>query len=376
MKILFFNNIITPTNTPLFNGLFQFFQKRNDEFKVIFTSASESNRSYDTSKEEKKFLFDYTILSNKKIKLNSNKDNHFFHFNFKLSELLDKEKPDIIIHGWWAGLSAWTSLWWCKKNNAKYILWSGSTLYENSWRRTLTKPIVKYLINKADWFLSYWTRASEYLISLWAKKENIQPMYNTVNIDYYIEQSNLLKERKIELKEKYWVTTKYVLLFVGRFMKWKGIYTTLFWFQEYQKLNPDISLIFVGNGEELEKLEQIILTENIKNVIFPGFIQMDQISELYTIADIFTLPSEEEIWGLVINEAMCFWLPIITSNEVGAHVDLIKEWENGYILKENTALGFYEWLKYVFDHWLLKNNTSLQKIKEFKIDKILKNIRI
>ena len=98
MKVILFNNIVTPTNTPLFNGLFQFFQKRDDEFKVIFTSATESNRSYDTSTEEVKFLFDYIILENKMIKLNSNKDNHFFHFNLDIPSILDKEKPDIIIH--------------------------------------------------------------------------------------------------------------------------------------------------------------------------------------------------------------------------------------------------------------------------------------
>lgn len=43
------------------------------------------------------------------------------------------------------------------------------------------------------------------------------------------------------------------------------------------------------------------------------------------MADIFTLPSQEEVWGLVINEAMCFGLPIITAYQVGASVDLVQE---------------------------------------------------
>lgn len=375
MKVILFNNIITPTNTPLFNSLFEHFKKKNIEFKVIFTSSSESNRNYDTSKEEEKFLFKYIVLNEQKIRLHSNKDNHFFHFNLNISSILDKEKPDVIIHAWWAGISAWTSLWWCRKNNAKYILWSWSTKYENSWRRTITQPIVKYLIHHADGFLSYWTRASEYLVSLWAKKEQVQEMYNTVDIDYFVNQSILLQPRKNELKQKYGINTKYVLLFVGQLIKRKWIYSILDWFLEFQKSYPNISLIFAGNGEEEKNIKDIIEKQSLKNIFFPWFFQNNKISELYTIADIFTLPSEEEVWWLVINEAMCFWLPIITAYKVWASIDLVQEWKNGYIMKEDSAGEFTKWLQFIFDSNLIQKNNSLEIIKNFKINTIIRKLQ-
>jgi glycosyltransferase involved in cell wall biosynthesis len=44
------------------------------------------------------------------------------------------------------------------------------------------------------------------------------------------------------------------------------------------------------------------------------------------------LPSSiGETWGLVVNEAMCFNLPIIVSNMVGCAKDLVKHGENGFI---------------------------------------------
>lgn len=352
------------------------FNELEYEFKVIFMSSTESNRNWDESKELKKMKFDYLILNSTQLKINTNKDSHFFHINLNIKSLLSEEKPDIIIHAWWASLTAWMSLFWCKKNKAKYILWSESSIYEKSWRRSITKPLVKYLVKKSDWYLSFWTRAKEYLEILWADTNKIIELYNTVDIDFFIIESESLKNKKEELKEKYWIKTKYVLLFVWQLIKRKWVYEILEWFDNFQKTNIDISLIFVWWWQEKENLEKIIKENNIQNVFFPWFFQQDKISELYTIADIFTLPSSEEVWWLVINEAMCFWLPIITAYQVWASVDLVQEWQNGYIMKENTWKEFENWLNFIFEKDLIENNKSLEKIKKITIARTLTNFTI
>ena len=148
------------------------------------------------------------------------------------------------------------------------------------------------------------------------------------------------------------------------------------WFKNFQKKDKDWSLVFVWWWQEKEKMEQIIREQNIQNVFFPWFFQKDKISELYTIADIFTLPSREEVRWLVINEAMCFWLPIITAYQVWACVDLVKEWENGYIMKENTWEEFEKALDYIRDKNLTKNNNSFEIIQDFKVEKIVSWIKL
>ena len=42
------------------------------------------------------------------------------------------------------------------------------------------------------------------------------------------------------------------------------------------------------------------------------------------------LPSVRETWGIVVNEAMCFGLPVIVSRQVGAGIDLVVDGVNGY----------------------------------------------
>ena len=51
---------------------------------------------------------------------------------------------------------------------------------------------------------------------------------------------------------------------------------------------------------------------------------------LYAMADVFVLPSADEPWGLVINEAMGSGLPIVASERVGAAADLIRPGYNGF----------------------------------------------
>jgi glycosyltransferase involved in cell wall biosynthesis len=48
------------------------------------------------------------------------------------------------------------------------------------------------------------------------------------------------------------------------------------------------------------------------------------------MADVFVFPSENEPWGLVLNEVMCAGLPVVASREIGAVPDLVHHGVNGF----------------------------------------------
>lgn len=372
-KVLLVHNIITPTRTALFNKLYDYFLTKWYDFEIVFTSVSESNRKWNVNSEIEKYKFKYTILEGKQIKT-WKKDKFYFHFNKNFTELLSEKNPEIIIYVWWTSFSAIQTKLWCKRNKKKFYLWSWSTAYERSRRRTLTIPYVKRMVKWCDGYFSYWTRATEYLVSLWAEKKKIYPLYNTVDIDYFLSEAEKLKDQKDELKKKFWIKTKNVILFVWQLIERKWIFETLEWFKIFREKDKDWSLMFVWWWQEKEKMEQIIKEKHIKNIKFLWFFQKNQISELYTIADVFILPSREEVRWLVINEAMCFWLPIITAYQVWACADLVKEGENGYIMKENTWKEFEKWMNILLENNLIIKNSSKEIIKNFRVDDIVKNI--
>ena len=64
-------------------------------------------------------------------------------------------------------------------------------------------------------------------------------------------------------------------------------------------------------------------------VVFAGFCQREELAQYYRASDVFILPSESEPWGLVVNEAMEFGLPVILSNQVGSVPALLHEGMNG-----------------------------------------------
>ena len=96
---------------------------------------------------------------------------------------------------------------------------------------------------------------------------------------------------------------------------------------------PRPYLIYVGDGELRESLEETVKRHQLKDVRFAGFRNQGELPAFYALADIFVLPSINETWGLVINEAMNAGCAIITTEQVGSAADLVRNNENGFVLK-------------------------------------------
>ena len=79
--------------------------------------------------------------------------------------------------------------------------------------------------------------------------------------------------------------------------------------------------------------------------IFAGFVNQRELPRVLGASDIFVLPSENEPWGLIINEAMCAGLAIVTAREVGAVPDLVKDGVNGKLFEAGDVGGLTESLR-------------------------------
>jgi glycosyltransferase involved in cell wall biosynthesis len=92
----------------------------------------------------------------------------------------------------------------------------------------------------------------------------------------------------------------------------------------------DFDLLFVGTGEMEGELRNAAAA-NFPGPppLFTGFLNQTELPAVLGASDIFILPAENEPWGLIINEAMCAGLAIVTSREVGAVPDLVHEGVNG-----------------------------------------------
>ncbi len=361
MKTLLVDTIITPYIVPRYNALAK---KLGGNLTVWFQSFTDVNRKWKVFPE---VTFPMEFLKDTPIRL-IGKDIFTFHINREYPKKLSEFNPDhIIIVGWDSFVSLYSVIW-AKRHKKRLTLWAWSTVYETSWRRTLTLPYVKWLVRNCSDYISYGTRSSEYLIALWAKKDNIQPFYNTVDVSYFTQNAQKYRKEKEIIKKHLWIKTTFVLMFNGQIIERKWVWEMLLGYEQFKKSHGDISLVIVWSGQEEEKLKNTIKDRGIQDVFFTGYVQLDELPKYYAIADIFTLPSREEVWWLVINEAMACGLPILTAYQVGASADLVQEGKNGYIMKENTSEEFARGLFFIFEKNLITTNTSLQIIEEYSIE--------
>ena len=92
--------------------------------------------------------------------------------------------------------------------------------------------------------------------------------------------------------------------------------------------------------------------------------------QLYAMADVFVLPSGAEPWGLVVNEAMCFGLPVIASDRVGAAADLVKPGSNGFVYPAGDVPALAQLLEQVLEDGASERlgQASLEKIGEWGLE--------
>lgn len=119
-------------------------------------------------------------------------------------------------------------------------------------------------------------------------------------------------------------------LYVGRLSEEKNLSFLVDIFNE----RPE-KLIIAGDGPEANNLKR----KSKSNISFLGYINNTDLNQIYKSADVFVLPSKSEPWGLVIEEALTFGLPIIVSNKVGCKDDLVTS-ENGLVFDIDNNNSF------------------------------------
>jgi glycosyltransferase involved in cell wall biosynthesis len=101
--------------------------------------------------------------------------------------------------------------------------------------------------------------------------------------------------------------------------------------------HPDLDLVVMGSGPELENLRARVPAALASRVLWTGFIGDQRIvNAVYRLSHILIHPSSWEPWGLIINEAAAAGMAIIASDVCGAAFDLVREGENGYTFPEGN----------------------------------------
>ena len=120
-----------------------------------------------------------------------------------------------------------------------------------------------------------------------------------------------------------------IILYVGRIVREKGIFTLLDALEKLRKQGKDVSLVYVGEGPLKEDLAKEVLRRKLNDrVTLAGFVDEKKLVSLYNSSDVFVLPSHYEPFGMVVLEAMASRIPVVVS-DVGGLSEIVEDGVTG-----------------------------------------------
>jgi len=209
--------------------------------------------------------------------------------------------------------------------NTPLVIWSGAIEKEYE-KDSVGKKVIKsfnylyrsFMYKFADRFIAYSSKAKQYLISRGASETKIE-------IGGQVMPESELPQVPSESESE---TEKFVFLYLGYLRKKKGVHHLI---RAFKRGNFDNSLLRIaGIGPYEEDLEKMAMGDD--NIEFVGYIEGKEKAACYNTADVLVLPTLYDSWGLVVNEAVYYGLPVILSDAAGA-TDLINDTGCGTIVE-------------------------------------------
>lgn len=273
---------------------------------------------------------------------------------------------DLIIIGAYHTPTARIAIEYMKMRRIPFII-SSDGGFINPQESKLKYLIKKHYISSADGWLSTGKVTTDYLCHYGADRVKVHCYSFSSVRENQILKKPVLKKEKIYFREKLGIIEKKLCISVGQFIYRKGFDLLL---EAVSDMDRSIGIYIVG-GEPTQEYLEIVNRYKLTNVHFVGFMEKEKLSEYYQAADLFVLPTREDIWGLVINEAMCYGLPVITTNRCIAGLEMVKEGENGFIVPVDTVRELKVAIESAFNSNLYNmSDSALRTARQYTIEKM------
>ena len=278
--------------------------------------------------------YEYTFLSNSSPRPSYLRWPHGL-MNFSIWDKIKDDRPDMVVLMSWMNITWWVAIAACVRFNVPFLYLTDANIaaegYSSGWKKAMKRMVLGNMVFKwATGFLCAGTANKELYKLYGVPEEKLVPFAYSWGYNSLLETSIQLKSKRAELRGKQGLSDDtLVILYCGRLGEEKALFNLL---DAYRLVDhPNKYLSIVGEGNLGQSLKDYVFDNEIAPVHFWGFRDRHEIAEYYATADVLVLPSRRETWGIVVSEAMCFGLPVIVSDQVGAAQDMVIDGENGFV---------------------------------------------
>lgn len=351
MKVLYMVNVPAPYMVNYFNELGKYC-----ELTVLFEK--------ETSTERDKSWKEYNFTNFRGVILKGISTAVDMAFCPQIIRYLKKDKYDFIISSSMATPTGILAIEYMKLRGIPYYLESEGGFAKNG--KGIKENIKKIVMQGATGYFSTTAIGDNYFMTYGADESKIYkyPFTSLYNKDILLEPVG--QREKIDLRRRLGLREERVVISVGQFIYRKGFDVLI---KSAAKLDKSIGIYIIG-GEPTEEYIKLKKEWSAENVHFEGFKSKYELSNYYKAADLFVLPTREDTWGLVINEAMAYGLPIITTNRCIAGLELVDS-ENGCIIPVESDQDLTDAISEIIidkQKLYLMGKKSIEKIKWYTFE--------
>lgn len=227
----------------------------------------------------------------------------------------------------------------------------------------------RMLVGSANGWISSGDYPTKYLIHYGAKAGSVFEYPFTSLWEKDIACSIPSLKEKEALRKELGMPEEKIVLYAGRFLPEKGMDNLL---HTAPLLDRNVGVYFVGGAPE-EKHLAYCREKNLTNVHFVGFQKKAELARYYQAADVFVLPTWSDVWGLVVNEAMACGLPVVTTDQCVAGLELVRDGVNGYLVPVDDNEALAEKLQAVLNADYRKmGEAALETIRPYTLENMVK----
>ncbi len=320
--VLYITNIPSPYRV-------EFFSEMNKHVSVtaVFERKTSGGRDKKWFSENR---YDFPHIFPKGLRIGSDKA-----LNPSVKKLVsDRRFTHVILNGY-SSPTEMIAINRLRKLNIPYTMWiDGGFIRENE--SSLARRIKRHFLSGAVRYLSPSSGSDEYLTYYGAEPSAIiRYPFTSVSGEKDLFEKPASPSEKTAARKKYGLPENgRIAVAVGSFIRRKGFYELI----SAAASCPELTVVICG-GTPPKDYVDLITEKGIHNVRFAGFLLKEQLKILYRACDFFVLPTREDVWGLVVNEAMACGLPVITTDRCVAGVAMIKNGYNGTIIASGIADG-------------------------------------
>ncbi len=142
--------------------------------------------------------------------------------------------------------------------------------------------------------------------------------------------------------------------YFGRLKKYKSVDHLILAFVDLLKVNPDLRLQIIGDGDDRPRLEALVKEKRLtERVNFLGFINEKEKAPTLQKMNLVVNTSSKEGWGLTVVEANACGTPVVAANVQGLR-DSVKHGETGLLYEYGNIQDLVEKIRTILDNPVLR----------------------